>query len=641
MEKIEILIEKIGGHNKYQIILSVILTISGMFNDFTVLLLTYMVSPPIADYVNSDNNKVTEPLYDQVCNQKYEINEDRTNHNWSYEFKLYCDSSLYLTLLQTSLLFGSLIGLILLRFLLANYDKTKLSKAANSLFTITTCLIFFKNYWVTIIMTMLHGICHIINFITRTTIIAELTDKNYRSYFISFQFFSGIVMGLMSPFIYNSNINWLISYGSVMILNTINSVFLFVYLSTTPIFTILNNDLKNTIQVSLYIAKINNKIEEDKFDISTTELYNSALNVKSNMNEYLTNRVRKESDMKSDHQSLNNNKNSKENNDNSETSPNDSSEEQCKIISNVREFVNWIEKTYFSQIVKETSEKNLSSKSLKKTFNENKDRKLSDNTNNTIITKNTKKSLEEPSNNEELMDQSCATEIFDLKYSKENNSFFTPTNYYDQSNIDSVKEHNTEVKTQYTNGKLKSLCYNKECLNLWILAVSAILFNISLYSVVFEVEKFTNNYNFNLMMSISYIVGSFLFPTISWLSNRIKVGRKGTHLLVLTICLLLRTSYFMIDIGLTIQVYMAVRALINANQIPVQALMSETMSNKKRIKLYSIIYIIKSVTTMIVPVMLNYLSDTAFNICICIFLSLSILFGIFVEETNQKRLTDT
>lgn len=657
MERIELLIEKIGGHNKYQIILSIILTISGMFNDFTVLFLTFMVSPPIVNYVNKENKEITEPINSIICKGKYEINEAKSNHNWSYAFKIYCESS-YLTILQTSLLFGSLIGLICLRFFLSNKDKTILSKAANCLFTVTTCLVFFKDYWTTVVMTMLHGMCHITNFITRTTIIAEITDKNYRSYFISFQIFSGIVMGLSTPFLYNSNINWIYIYAAAIILNSVNTVLLFIFLKTTPTFKILNGDLKGTVETSLYIAKMNNKIEDSNYDYTSRELYNSLLDVNNFNNENNENtyhekiKVRKDSDLKSDHQSLNNNNNNKdkdkdkENNDENNNT-NTTTEGKSNIISNVNEFVKWIETTYFSQEARgklkdQKNSKNSSFKKIEIVEEDIKTRKISDHTE---TSNKTKKSVLESNNNEELLDQSGVTEVFDLKYSKENNSFFTPTNYYDQSNFESVKENNTEIKSNKnrnnSSNKFVTMCGGQEIINIWILSVSAILFNTALYSVIFEVKNFSNDNSFNIMMTVSYIVGILLFPSLSWLSNRKKVGRKGTHLLVLILCLLLRASYFMIDGGFTIQVYMAIRALINANQIPVQALMSETFSNKKRVKLYSIIYILKSVTTLFVPLLLNYLNDTAFNIIVCTFLIASIVFGIFIEETNQKRLADT
>lgn len=521
MENTEALLEKIGSNGKYQIIISLLLFIGGLGNDFTVLMMSFLTTPPKGYYkLNGEISGLVD--FDRVTCDKVQDNHDllfkdkeHSVENWSYEFDLYCQDYKVM-IIQFAVFAGYVLGLVLIKFL-SRYNKENITKIILAMFYITTSLVFIGNYAVIVIMTLLHGICHVSNFLLRSTIITEATGKKNRSYHISFQIMTGIVMGIVCPFMYQSGIHYRYFYLGMIILQIINFVLLVFFLKVNPRFLVLVGEIDEAIISSLYIAKMNNKLTKD-YRISTSTVDEAFSNSESitKLNIYSGDQLEK-----------------------------------------------WIRESF--QYSESTGEV-------------------------------------------------CITVI---------NESLEPEQAIQQDNI--VVPIETDTSTE-----LKNYLY---------LTVSQICFSYILYINVFEVNLFGNERDFELWISVSYAISFSLFCIFSFIMNT-KLGRKGTFIISVVVCLILRLTCSAILMKFPIYLYAIMRSFSNATQIPMTTLLQESFTNKARVSLYTNISLIVQILVLLVPIFNNIISLMARDILYMIFCAISIVIICFAKETSKMDLKD-
>jgi hypothetical protein len=251
------LIEKVGGHGRYQIFLVAILLILGTCNDFYLFYLPLMETPPVVT-ITRDGKAQDVTLTYNICDGKegdYTINEKKTKDTFSYTFDFSC-SKVKVTLLGSIFCLGSLCGAYLLRYLKRMGSKNMLFLSGTA-HIITTGLLYIKVYEMLAINCFLFGFNYMVIYLVKKTIISELTDEKYRAYFINVDISSGITSSLIFYFTFSKNFNyeWVYSINALVIIATMVMIFFYYY--ENPRFFLEKGDNEGVIQSLKWIARIN------------------------------------------------------------------------------------------------------------------------------------------------------------------------------------------------------------------------------------------------------------------------------------------------------------------------------------------------------------------------------------------------
>ena len=266
----EKIIMKIGGHGKYQIIITFILFIIAMGADFSVGFLTLMTSKPL---VKVDINAKPEILNYDICKNYPDFKVLKFSLNWATLYKIQCDP-LKTTILQSSFLIGAVIGLICVKIFAYKFYKENLIKFFIGLYCASFLLSIINHYESTVLMTFLHGLCQVPIFLMRNSIITEYINKEQRALFQTCLFFSVIVLGLLIIPIYSligQTGDWRFVYLSVSGTQMIALVALIYYLKVNPRNYLLKGEVDNAINSAIFVANQNKLIKNPNQDISVDQ----------------------------------------------------------------------------------------------------------------------------------------------------------------------------------------------------------------------------------------------------------------------------------------------------------------------------------------------------------------------------------
>lgn len=624
MENTELLLDKIGGKGKYQIIVSLLLLICGIGTDFCLVFLTLQVSFPIGYYKISDinyqnnvniniNNSYTYSLIETIdynnivkLNETYYIKGEVTYdfcekaggakniiidnqlsvHNWEYDYSLHCDK-FHNMLLSNTLFIGSLLGLIILQlatnnrlnYLFNRYInnrlripisinliyKENLIKLFVLMFSFSMLLILINSYYITLLMSIIHGTCFISIFILRSSIIIEMTSKNYRSYFISFQILSSIIIGTACPLLYkDKSINLRHIYLYLGLLLFVNFIFLHLILKVNPRSLIINNSIDEAIKSAIYIGEVNNvfsyKIDSEKNIIS----YKSETQVIKN--EYVK-IIHKYDDNNKKNDIINNNNNNK-------------SRINIKEYFSHYDLAVWIINNYTNHEL------------------------------NTIC-----------------LDRSVINKTLESDSYNKNND------------IEIINKSNKMV------GKIH--------LNLIYITILNIFALVVVYLNMFEVSNYSNNVEqnstdmFKIYSILSEVLAASLYFLLSYIMNIEQIGRKGTIIINIGLCLIIRLYVFIVyfffnnsEYTLPIYLYFLQKSISNSCQIPLYAILNESLTTKLRVNYYSKISIIVKICCVFVPILKNYIDYLSLSLMYCIFCIITIVITVFIQETNNLELKD-
>jgi hypothetical protein len=252
------IIEKLGGHGKYQIILALNLFLLGTCSDFYYCFITLMETPPVVEYYENGEKIISIINYD-ICKKNYTIIENLTKNTWVYELDIYCDK-LRTSILGCSICFGSLIGAIAMRWF-KNFGCKKCLIIFSLMICVSTPLLFFSNYYVFLFCNLFFGWANIALFMIRNTILTEITDNKYRSHFMNVMISTGILSNLLTYFLFSENIEWRWVYSGNAIALFVFLIFFIFFSVENPRFYHLKKNMKGLVESTKTIAKINATLE--------------------------------------------------------------------------------------------------------------------------------------------------------------------------------------------------------------------------------------------------------------------------------------------------------------------------------------------------------------------------------------------
>lgn len=272
----ELIIDKIGGHHRYQYIIAVFLFCMSLFSDNMISLLTLMTSMPIVSYTDLDgkaHNDVT--LTYEVCHlldfdnhpENIEVNYHKSIRNWAIDYDFYCSQN-KASIISSMFMVGACLGLISVTLTSRKYSKEFLLKVSQAIFCCSYLIIFIDQYWSLVIMTFIHGFCQVSTYVLKNSILTELTHKDYRSRFTTIVFMSAFVIAFCLPFIYELG-KWKAVYLINGSLQFIILICLYLLILDNPRNLLTLGLHEEAIENSLKIAKFNGKllvseIEESK-----------------------------------------------------------------------------------------------------------------------------------------------------------------------------------------------------------------------------------------------------------------------------------------------------------------------------------------------------------------------------------------
>ena len=129
----ENLLEVVGQYGKYQVLISILMSITEPFYTIYSLIYPFFTKIPNFKCIYKDNNLNDEYFqceYNaELCSQNtYNfIKDEKTSlDNWAYRFELYCDKEKYSPLISTSYFLGALLGFLFLGHLPDKYGRQKI-----------------------------------------------------------------------------------------------------------------------------------------------------------------------------------------------------------------------------------------------------------------------------------------------------------------------------------------------------------------------------------------------------------------------------------------------------------------------------------------------------------------------------------
>jgi hypothetical protein len=274
----DFVIDKLGGHGRYQNFLCSIILLIGTFTDYYVFITSFMETKPFVEYTNSSGEKVINELNYEIC-EKYKdglrIRYDMSKSTIVTDYEIYCDK-LKVSLMAFSILLGALFGPIFLKFI-CHIGAKKCVIINCSLIILCTPLLYIKNFYLLLIVYFIFGVSQLSTYILRNTILTEITGSKYRSYFINVNLSSGIICSVLYYYIFSKNVDWKLLYVANAIGLFIVIIILSFYAVENPRYYLHKEDdhskkrLKFVIE---YIHKINkngNRCEEVEEIICTID----------------------------------------------------------------------------------------------------------------------------------------------------------------------------------------------------------------------------------------------------------------------------------------------------------------------------------------------------------------------------------
>ena len=252
----EEIVQRISGNFKYHITIVILCLLIGTCHDFILYYLSFMQSAPYVEHINDKGEDVIEMINYDICKiGNYTIVENKTYHNWIYEYNYYC-SKFKVSFLSSSLIFGNILGSVISNFTYKIGSKKTLCIFCLSFVFIILILI--ANSYVAVVIThVLLGITHTISLIIRFSLVSEITKKNYRSYVLAMLFTSGIIASMIGYALFTAFVNWWVIYFTVAgcMLCFITSFYFYSVESIRV--TISKENLEELTQSVKYIMKIN------------------------------------------------------------------------------------------------------------------------------------------------------------------------------------------------------------------------------------------------------------------------------------------------------------------------------------------------------------------------------------------------
>ena len=282
--KIDKLISLCGTYNKYQFILLLISFLcwtNFMLISFT---LPYLEDTPTITYHSTVLKKnVTNNFNYEHCNIKnYTILSD-IGYSIIMDTGVHC-SKIKTGIYGTSTFLGTLIGSLIFHFIVDKIGRINtFIYFAISYIIFNTSIIFFSNYYLILIFTLLQSICCPIPPYTSLILLLEITKKEYRGIF-------GTIVNAGVPFTgilffpcFKFFDNWRITFGINSFIALICLILFFLFVYESPRFIISKGNIDEALIVLKKISEFH-KITDFDDNIKKDEYKNIISEIKNKFN---------------------------------------------------------------------------------------------------------------------------------------------------------------------------------------------------------------------------------------------------------------------------------------------------------------------------------------------------------------------
>lgn len=291
IEKIntEKILEKIGGNHKYQLVCALAIAWIALFTQFCEYNIPILTTPPVVTVYDKSGNlikKDTQLKY-EWCNSdefSFTVNTEKSYKGWSYQLGFYCDS-IKNTVINDSVFTGEVIGIILMQVYFHYKSREFSIKVGSILLSLSCLLMFVENFYSYMMMAVLFGVAHILVFISKNSLFAEIACKNSRSKYLFMIAIPFYIVASLIPFISGFDMDWKFSYYIVMGgCLTIFIIFVF-FLVTSPRYLLIHDRLDDANTNSIKIAKFNNMYAESDKEEKEKEIIDLNLKIYNHIHE--------------------------------------------------------------------------------------------------------------------------------------------------------------------------------------------------------------------------------------------------------------------------------------------------------------------------------------------------------------------
>lgn len=275
----EKILDLIGSNKKYQYLVALSIALIAFVTQYCEYNIPIMTTMPIVNVkeIKTNIEKFEVELKTEWCNEdKYSfiILPDKSFHSWTYEYEFYCDS-LKNSFMNNAIFSGEVIGILLMQVYFHYKSREFSIKMGTILLGLSCLIIFINNYYSLLFMTVLFGICHILVFISKNSLFAEIACKHSRGKFLFIIAIPFYLVSATIPLISSLKIPWRISYYVVFGICVLVFVIYYFTFITNPRYLIIHNRLEDAIKNSLLIANVNgmfNNLTEEEVQLKKKEI---------------------------------------------------------------------------------------------------------------------------------------------------------------------------------------------------------------------------------------------------------------------------------------------------------------------------------------------------------------------------------
>ena len=260
-------LQVIGNNGIFQKNIVYICILASLLTTVYTLIISFLTKQPdffVINRAEQNGNSIKMSYSKELCDHsKYKITKDiESIHNWTYAFDLYCNREYLNTLVIYSILFGQLLGTVLLSPIPDKYGRKTIFKIiiAVSLIIHINLIILFNPYHV-MISNILGGITSFA-YTMGFYIIIEYIRSDLTGFVLGL--FNAIypLFGVFLGFFFLTINNFRILFAITAFLSIILTYITFKYFTESPRWLHSMGKRKECLEVFTFIAKVNGKEKE-------------------------------------------------------------------------------------------------------------------------------------------------------------------------------------------------------------------------------------------------------------------------------------------------------------------------------------------------------------------------------------------
>ena len=260
-------LEAVGNNGKFQKYIIYICILSSLLTTIYTLIISFLTKQPdffVIDKENPNQNSIKMAYSKEICDDsKYEIVKDiKSIHNWTYAFNLYCEREYLNTFIIYSILFGQLLGTLLLSPIPDKYGRKNIFTIIIGISLIIHInLILLANPFHVIISNILGGISSFA-YTMGFYIIIEYIRSDLTGFVLGL--FNAVypLFGVFLGFFFLTVNNFRILFAITTFLSIILAYLTFYYFTESPRWLHSMGRKEECLEVLTFIAKINEKEKE-------------------------------------------------------------------------------------------------------------------------------------------------------------------------------------------------------------------------------------------------------------------------------------------------------------------------------------------------------------------------------------------